>query len=49
MHTGCSRAYERFEETIGIIRRGKAKKDRKYNDQAKGDKGTNNDIQKFYY
>ena len=39
------RAIQKFEHTIGIIRRGKTKKDRKYNDQTKGDKGTNNDIQ----
>ena len=38
-------ANQKFEHTIRIIRHGKTKKDRKYNDEAKGDKGTNNDIQ----
>jgi hypothetical protein len=38
-------ANQKVEHTIGIIRHGKAKKDRKHNDQTKGDKWTNNDIQ----
>ena len=36
---------EDFEDTKGIITIGKSKKNRKYNDEKKGDKKTNNDQQ----
>ena len=35
---------EEFEETKGVIRIRKSKKDRQHNDQKKKDKGTNNDL-----
>jgi hypothetical protein len=38
--------YEMFENTKGVIRSHKLKKDRQYNGQNKKDKRTNNDVQK---
>ena len=37
--------YEEFEDTKGVIRIRKSKKDRQHNDQKKKDKMTNNDLQ----
>ena len=37
--------YEAFEDTKGVIRIRKSKKDRKHNGQKKKDKRTNNDLQ----
>jgi len=42
------RAWEKFEDTKGIIRSRKSKKDRQYNDQWKKDKRTDNDRQKLH-
>jgi hypothetical protein len=36
---------EEFEDTKGLIRIRKSKKDRQHNDQIEKDKGTNNDLQ----
>ena len=36
---------EEFEDTKGVIRIGKSKKDRQHNDQKKKDKRTNSDLQ----
>jgi hypothetical protein len=38
--------YEMFENTKGVIRSHKLKKDRQYNGQNKKDKRANNDVQK---
>ena len=37
--------WEKFEDTKGVIRSRKSKKDRQYNGQIKKDKRTNNDLQ----
>jgi len=37
--------YERFEDTKGVIRSRKSKKNRRYKDQKKMDNSTNNDLQ----
>jgi hypothetical protein len=37
--------YEKFENTDGLIRNSKSKKDIQYNGQQKGDERTNNDLQ----
>jgi len=39
--------YEEFEDTKGVIRIHKSKKDRQHNDQNKKDKKTNSDLQNF--
>ena len=40
--------YKEFEDTKGVIRIRKSKKNRQHNDQKKKDKGTNNDLQNIY-
>jgi hypothetical protein len=42
LHSIC---YEIFEDTKGVIRIRKSKKDRQHNGQKKKDKRTNNDLQ----
>jgi hypothetical protein len=37
--------YEEFEDTKGVIKRRKSKKDRQYNGQMKKDKNANDDLQ----
>ena len=39
---------EEFEDTKGVIRIRKSKKDRQHNGQKKNDKGTNNDLQNIH-
>ena len=39
---------DKFEDTKGLIRSGKSKKDRQYNGQQKKDKKIDNDLQKNY-
>jgi hypothetical protein len=40
---------EEFEDTKGVIRIRKSKKDRQHNDQKKKDKRTNDDLQNITY
>jgi hypothetical protein len=44
----CKPKWEEFEDTKGVIRIRKSKKDRQHNGQEKKDKGTNNDLQNIH-